>query len=150
MFVARPTLGDWAAEWLRREQDRPNIKPGTKYDYEEKIKGIENAPIMAVPFARLGQKECAEWWRDLNEEVAPVTANARYRVFHAVVVLAMEKTGRTDNPARKLKRKPVRRTVRKIPAAQDIRKLIKTIRDQGKRCSLSKKDRPRQTCEVGR
>jgi len=130
------TLGDWAAEWLRREQDRPNIKPSTKYDYEKKIKGIENAPIMSVPFARLGQKECAEWWRDLNQEVAPVTANARYRVFNAVIVLAMEETGRTDNPARKLKRKPVRRTVRKIPGAQEIRKLCQTIRDQGKRHSL--------------
>lgn len=130
------TLGDWAAEWLRREQDRPNIKPSTKYDDEKKIKGIENAPIMSVPFARLGQKECAEWWRDLNKEVAPVTANARYRVFHAVIVLAMEETGRTDNPARKLKRKPVRRTVRKISVAQEIRKLAQTIREQGKRHSL--------------
>ena len=118
------TLGDWAAEWLRREQDSPNIKPSTKYDYEKKIKGIEKAPVMSVPFARLGQKECAEWWRRSNEKVAPVTANARYRVFHAVIVLAMEETGRTDNPARKLKRKPVRRTVRKIPRAQEIRKLL--------------------------
>jgi len=130
------TLGDWAHEWLRREQDRPNIKPSTKHDYEKKIKGIENAPVMSVSFAELGQKECAEWWRDLNEKVAPVTANARYRVFHAVIVLAMEETGRTDNPARKLKRKPVRRTVRKIPGAQEIRKLAQTIRDQGKRHSL--------------
>ena len=130
------TLGDWAREWLRREKKRPNIKPGTKYDYEKKIKGIEDAPVMSVAFARLNEEQCLEWWRELNERVAPVTANARFRVFRSIIVLAMEETGRLDNPIKKLRRKPVRRTVRKIPGAQEIRKLAQTIREQGKRHSL--------------
>ncbi len=46
-------------------------------------------------------------------------------VFRAVVALAMEETGRLDNPARKLKRKPVRRKVRRIPAAEDVRNPLK-------------------------
>ena len=130
------TLGDWAAEWLDRERDRPNIKPNTKMSYEKRIKGIENAPIMSVPFANLTPKDCAEWWRDLNETVGPVTANNHLFVFKTTIALALEETGRTDNPAKKLKRKPVRRTVRTIPGAQEIRNLAQTIRDQGKRFSI--------------
>jgi|11BtaG_2_1085332.scaffolds.fasta_scaffold32995_1 integrase len=130
------TLGDWAREWLRRENKRPNIKPGTKYDYEKKIKSLEDAPVMSIAFARLNEEHCLEWWQELNDRVAPVTANSRFRVFRSVILLAMEETGRLDNPIKKLRRKPVRRTVRKIPGAQEIRKLAQTIREQGKRHSL--------------
>jgi integrase len=130
------TLGDWLREWIRRELKRPNLKPGTKYDYEKKVKSLEDAPVMSVAFARLTGEQCLDWWRELNDRVAPVTANARFRVLRAVVLLAMEETGRLDNPIKKLKRKPVRRKVRRMPNAEDIRKLAQTIRSQGKRHSL--------------
>jgi integrase len=130
------TLGDWAREWLRRELKRPNIKPGTKNDNDKKVKSICEAPVMSVAFSKLNQEQCLEWWRELNERVAPVTANARFRVFRAIILLAMEETRRIDNPIKKLKRKPVRRRVRNIPDANAIRELAQTIREQGKRHSL--------------
>ena len=130
------TLGDWLQEWIHRELNRPNLKPRTKLDYANYVKALEKAPVMSVLFARLNGEQCLDWWREVNERVAPITANGRLRVFRAVVVLAMEETGRLDNPTRKLKRKPVRRKVRRIPAAEDVRKLAQTIREQEKRCSL--------------
>ena len=129
------TLGDWAQEWLRRELKRPNLKPRTKQDYANYVKALERAPVMSVLFARLNGNQCLDWWREVNESVSPTTANSRLRVFRAVIVLAMEETRRLDNPTRKLKRKPIRRRVRKIPSAKEIKKLIQTIRDQDKRCS---------------
>jgi integrase len=130
------TLGDWLQEWIHRELNRPNLKPRTKLDYANYVKALEKGPVMSVLFARLNGEQCLEWWREVNERVAPITANGRLRVFRAVVALAMEETGRLDNPARKLKRKPVRRKVRRIPAAEDVRKLAQTIREQKKRGSL--------------
>lgn len=129
------TLGDWLQKWLELQMKRPNIKRRTKVDCKNYVNSISKASIVSVPFDRLNGEQCLEWWREVNEQVSPVTANSRLRVFRAVVVLAMEETGRLDNPTRKLKRKPVRRRVRKIPSAEEIRSLVDTIRDQGKRCS---------------
>jgi integrase len=129
------TLGDWAEEWLRRELQRPNLKPRSKEDYSDYVKYLKESELMSVKFARLNGEQCMEWWRELNERVAPTTANARLRVLKAVIVLAMEETGRSDNPSSKLKRKPVRRRVRKIPSAEDVRKLVQTIRSQRQKFS---------------
>lgn len=129
------TLGDWLQRWLELQFKRPNLKHRTKLDCQNYVRAIAKAPVMSVPFDRLDGAQCLEWWREVNERVSPTTANSRLRVFRAVVVLAMEETGRLDNPTRKLKRKPVRRRVRKIPSAEEIRSLVDTIRDQGKRCS---------------
>lgn len=129
------TLGDWLAEWLRREQARPSIKPGTKEDYEKKAKALEGADVMGKAFSKVTAEDCREWWRELCDAVAPITANARLRVMKAVIALAMAETGRADDPTRGLSRKPVRRLVRKMPAADTVRQVAETIRAQGKRHS---------------
>lgn len=129
------TLGDWLAEWLRREKARPSIKPGTKQDYEKKAKAIEGCEVMAKSFRLVSSGDCREWWSSLCDEVGAITANARLRVFKAVIKLALDETGRMDDPSKGLNRKPVKKRVRTMPTAETVRAVAETIRAQGKRHS---------------
>lgn len=122
------SLGDWVQRWLRDQLARPTIKAKTRKDYRIKCSALLKSGLMEKPFLELNKEDCLTWFGEECERVSTGTANARLRVFKAVCLYATKATGRGDNPAEELKRKPVIRKVRTVPKLETIKAIVEEIR----------------------
>lgn len=129
------SFGAALAEWLKRQERRPEIKERTKRDYRDRAGAIQRTFPCAVPLVRLGPPELRAWWAAVGKRFAPSTANAMLRVVREVFRMLQSDGMRLGDPSAGLKRIPVPAPHHDLPSPADFERLVRSVRGQRKRAS---------------
>ena len=129
------TVGDWIGEWIRRHKLRPRLKQSTK-DHDEKLaRLLLEEDFVKHDLKRIPAGVIDSWWVGFCDRCEAVTVNARLRVLKAAMKLAVKEGAVGVSPVEELERKKKVRKILEIPSPEDLRLLIDSIRDQGRRYS---------------
>lgn len=126
---------DWLKDWSRRQGERTRIKKVTREHDQKLARLLMEEEWAGVDLRRLKVERLRDWWRGFCDRCEADTVNARLRVLKAALKRAVEAGFIPENPADELERKRKVKRVMVLPTVEEVRAVIESIRDQGRRWS---------------
>ena len=135
--VIRERFGDFATRWLVEHESRYKRSSAERYTTEI---AHACAAFGTVYVDALKPPEIRRWVSDMVKDCAPHTINGRLRVLRQVLETALEDGLIRENPARKVRGLPEKRTKGKrgtALTAGQLRTFVRTTRDMARAGELS-------------
>ncbi|HLH56306.1 MAG TPA: site-specific integrase [Verrucomicrobiae bacterium] len=124
------TFGQALALYRKRLEGDMSIKPRTKDYYNERIAALLKSwpSLKETDVARVTKGTCLDWAAQYAKQASSTNFNNTVLVLRQVIDLAVEAGARYDNPARFIKRAPVRFKIPTLPSPEQFEALLALVK----------------------
>jgi integrase len=127
------TFGEALAIYKERLQGRVDIKARTKAYRKERIAALLKSwpELERMDVRRITKTACMNWASDYAKKVSSTNYNNTIGTIKLILDIAVDSGARYDNPARFIKRVPVRFKIPALPSQENFEKLLEHIKHDG-------------------
>jgi integrase len=131
------TFGDALKIFRQRLQADPSLKPCSKEYREEGIAAMLKSwtGLESIDVRTISKADCLNWAASYATKVAASNYNNTVGTLGLILDIAVETGSRYDNPARFIKRVPVKQKPLLLPSQAEFAKLVECIANVNKRYS---------------
>jgi len=127
------TFGEALAIYKERLQGRVDIKARSKAYWEERIAALLKSwpELERMDVRRITKTACMDWASRYAKKVSSTNFNNTIGTIKLILDIAVDSGARYDNPARFIKRVPVRFKIPALPSQENFEKLLGHIKHDG-------------------
>lgn len=130
------TIRDALALLRAERANRPHVRPKTRQQDGDLLRIMERSLPLDAHGKTWSQAEAVEWWRKIAKQYSASVANKVLANARRMAAIMIERSVRTDDPTRDLKRIPATVAHRSMPSREEMDSIIAHIRRQKKRLCL--------------
>jgi integrase len=126
------TIGDLSELYLRSQEIRTDIKPGT-LSYRRKTVAylLRSWPeLKGLTPTKIDKEDCQEWFADYSDEFSSSLSNNTLDSLKGILDIAVERGMIARNPADGIERIRVGAKRLLLPSQEEFKKLVETIRNR--------------------
>jgi integrase len=127
------TFGNALAIYRKRLDGDLSLKPRTKTYYEERIAALLKSwpGLEKLDVSRISKAACMDWAAGYAKKASSTNYNNTIGLLKQIIEIAVEAGARYDNPAKFLKRVPVRFKVPSLPSPEQFEKMLGFVKHDG-------------------